>query len=920
MPAGTQHRAPALACLFTIGTTLLTGPVLAQTSAPVTPAKPAEIEEIVVTGIRASLTRSLDVKRDSGTIVDAITAEELGKFADRNVAESLGHIAGVSVRRTRGAEGQFVSIRGLGQGFSVVTLNERILPTDNSGREFSFDVLPSEMISGAEVYKAVEATQLEGSIGGGVNLWSARPFDSAGLTTLGSVEADYNDLADSTGYKLTGVVSNRFADDTIGGLLSIAYSERDLRTDNLREYFIVGEREIDAGADFNGNGLIDDDGESYVYPTFYSPGVVLGKRKRLGVSGALQFRPRESLDVTIDGLYSHYDTPTKNYAESNYLGPNDEGNSRFLDESIQVDANNVVTNFAIDDLVAEVLTSEEPRTVDTYQFGANVQWQASERLQLAVDSYWASATRDSAGKERFVVAGIPGSTGIFATRPGELPDFDITIPGDRPLSDATFNDYRSHFIGIFGADVQDDIYGAKVDATWELSGDTINSLQFGVNYSQRDKQLGQVENVSTSCTFCGYPFTFGEINADIFRSLPVSGLLSQQGGNFPRNFATFNIDEYLAALALAENNPNVLDPATNLPYPTGTATQIVEPLPVQSFDIGERTMGVYVQLNLEHENWRGNLGLRLINTDVSSRGAVDQIVSITKQPNETANYDVVRSPATPVSGGGDYTRLLPSLNVGYDLTDTLRLRFAASQAISRPSIDQLSAASNDNAETGDFTKFNFGNPSLRPTEAKQADLSLEWYFAPGSTLSGAVFYKDIKNFITTGVDQEEIAGQTFTVITVNNGDSGDVKGLEITYQQLFDSGFGLGSGVTWTDSSARFGEIRGELEDVTPFSFDGSVLYEKDRISAKVSYSYDDARTAQLDGFVEGLSVIADSYEELSFSVSYRVTDSVAVYVEGSNLLDETERRFNTYRNVPAFYEENGRSWFFGVRGKWGAE
>ena len=126
--------------------------------------------------------------------------------------------------------------------------------------------------------------------------------------------------------------------------------------------------------------------------------------------------------------------------------------------------------------------------------------------------------------------------------------------------------------------------------------------------------------------------------------------------------------------------------------------------------------------------------------------------------------------------------------------------------------------------------------------------------------------------------------------------------------------------MTWTDSSARFGEIRGELEDVTPFSFDGSVLYEKDRISAKVSYSYDDARTAQLDGFVEGLSVIADSYEELSFSVSYRVTDSVAVYVEGSNLLDETERRFNTYRNVPAFYEENGRSWFFGVRGKWGAE
>ena len=171
--------------------------------------------------------------------------------------------------------------------------------------------------------------------------------------------------------------------------------------------------------------------------------------------------------------------------------------------------------------------------------------------------------------------------------------------------------------------------------------------------------------------------------------------------------------------------------------------------------------------------------------------------------------------------------------------------------------------------------------------------------------------------ITTGIDQEVIAGQTFSVVTVDNGDSGKVKGLELTAQYLHDSGFGFAGNVTATKSSARFGEISGKLEDVTPLSVNLSVLYEQGPISAKVTYSYDKGRTVQLDGFVEGLSVHGDSYEDLSFSASYDLTDRVEVFVEGSNLLDETVRQFNTHRNVPAFYEENGRSFFFGMRARY---
>lgn len=887
-------------------------PAMPAISQEAPPAGDAYLDEIIVTGVRASLARSIDAKRDAATVIDSISAEELGKFPDRNVADSLGNVPGISVRRTRGAEGQNVSIRGLGQGFSIVTLNERILPTDGAGREFAFDVLPSEMISGADVYKGVQASLMEGGIGGAINLRSARPFDYKEFTAFGSIEGEYNDLSDKYGKKVTGVVADTFANDTIGALVSVSWSKRKIRTDNLREYHITAEHETDNGVDFNGNGAIDEDSPGYVYPDFYSPGTVIGTRERLGITGALQFQPADNFELTIDGLYSNYDTPTRNYAQSNFIEA-----SRFRPGSIKVDQNNVVTDFIIDDLVAEAVSYEEPRSVDTMLFGANAVWNATDALDIVFDGYWGKASRNGAGKERFFVAGVTDASGAFIARDGAMPDFLITLPDGRPLSEAGNDDYRAHYLGITGQDVDDRVYGTKLDTIYSFTDGILDKLKVGISYNDRNKRYDQYGNAATECSFCGYPFTFGEIGADLVRPLPVGDLLKGQKGNFPRHFASFDNQAYLEALRRAENNPAIINPNTGEPYPVGYADQLVARLPGESFDISEKTYAAYSQLDLQSGPWSGNLGLRLIHTKVRSNGAIDQIISITKQPNQTANYDVVRSEATPVSGGGKYTKLLPSLNIAYDIQDDLRLRFAAAQVMSRPSMDQLSPASSDNAETGDFTKYNYGNPDLKPTEANQADISLEWYFAPNSMLAGALFYKDIKNFITTGIDQEVIAGQTFSVVTVDNGDSGKVKGLELTAQYLHDSGFGFAGNVTATKSSARFGEISGKLEDVTPLSVNLSVLYERGPISAKVTYSYDKGRTVQLDGFVEGLSVHGDSYEDLSFSTSYDLTDRVEVFVEGSNLLDETVRQFNTHRNVPAFYEENGRSFFFGMRARY---
>src|SRR6187402_1578818 len=203
---------------------------LAQT-APATSSEAENMQTVVVSGVRASMTKSVELKRDAGTVQDSISAVELGKFPDDNVADSLSHITGVAISRTAGGEGQKVSVRGLGPEYTLTTFNGRILATDGAGRDFAYDVLPADVISGADVIKGAQASLTEGAIGGLVNLRSASPFDQTGQQIIGRLEGDKNMMSELDGYKFSGVYSNTFADDTFGVLLGAVFAEREDRTD-----------------------------------------------------------------------------------------------------------------------------------------------------------------------------------------------------------------------------------------------------------------------------------------------------------------------------------------------------------------------------------------------------------------------------------------------------------------------------------------------------------------------------------------------------------------------------------------------------------------------------------------------------------------------------------------------------------------
>jgi TonB-dependent receptor len=937
---------PRLLCLWTALALAFGLPTLAQNAAPSRSASGqdvdgATLEEITITGVRGSLMRSVEAKRHAATIIDAISAEELGKFPSRNVADALINIPGVTVERTSGGEGQRITIRGLGGDFNITTLNGRILAVEDSGREFSFDVLPSEMIAGADVYKAVRAQNLEGTLGGAVDLLTARPFDYKGLHLAGSVEGEYGDLPGKWGKKISGVVSNTFDDGRMGALLTVSYSKRATRTDNLHEISSTSGTEQDWNVDFNRSGIVGDTDQAFIFPQFYSVGTILGDHKRLGVSGSFQFKPNDRVLLTLDGMYSHYDASTQNYASSNHVTPREDQEAatladptalKWLPGSIQADANGVVTNFSMTNLVAEVLDDTNARAINTRLFGANLKWDLTDRLQVAGDAYLSEAARNSGGLDRFVVAGIIDATGVFATRNNGLPDLNITIPGGRTLEQATNADYRPHYIGIYGDNLKDRINSGKLDGKLVLDWQNAKALRFGVNFTDRRKSSLQIDNNDTACQFCGYPFTFADIGASVVEPLPVSGLLRDLPGNFPRNFATFDIDTYLNSLLRAEQNPSLVIycPPANSPcppgqltqYPAGYSRQVLAPDLPASFDVDEKTTAAYFQLELAGKRWRGDAGLRLVHTKVLSTGYSKLPVSVTKLP-ASADYTVVFTDPEAVRGGGSYTKALPAVNFAYDIRPDLTLRLAASKVLSRPSLVELTPASDwSNWESGSFVTYFLGNPDLKPTDSTQWDASLEWYLSSRSYVSMALFYKDLKNFVT-GATVEKVfhdpSGQdyTYTENDIVNGDSGTIRGAELAGQYLFDNGFGVVANLTTTSSTSVFGGVNGRLPGVIPHSYNLKLLYEKHGWSNQLSYSYTSKFTHDLDSpYIAGLPIISDEYKDLSATFSYEFGKHLTAYLEGSNLLNNADFRFSTYRNVPAYYEAWGRAYFVGLRAR----
>ena len=882
---------------------------------------PATLDTVVVTGVRGSMARAIELKRESGTVQDSISALELGKFPDDNVADSLSHITGVSISRTAGGEGQKVSVRGLGPEYTLTTFNGRILATDGAGRDFAYDVLPADVISGADVVKGAQASLSEGAIGGLINLRSASPFDQDGQQGVIRLEGDRNQMSELDGHKFSATYSNLFADNTLGVLLGVVYGKRKDRTDIAGndggwsrnadpndESWLWGNT-WGGAIDPNGNGELDEDEYGLIAPGQFRVGSILEEKKRRALSAKIEWRPSNSFKLTLDGLKTRLDSPQVGYQQSYYplFAP-----GRWSDMTIQ---NGIVTGFTMDNpdpemrLNPELLNMTEHRVVDTDLYGANAEWKVSDDLTLTGDVYRSTSKRYSGGQDTYVVLRMnqPNVARIELSG-GAVPNVTALFDDGRQLADGLANgqfggsDFNTHYMELRGDNIVDEIIGGTLGGKWYVGRFAMDDLHFGVTATDRKKTRDLINNTLNGGAdyYSGdNAINVGALGGNVLsHSFTLPNFMRGVNADFPRTFLAFDVPNYLNQLAAYNGNAR---PGGGT-YDFANAAPQWNPL--ESYRVSEDTKAAYVQADFSGERWSADVGVRFVKTRTTAEAWDAPILSITENGafNYTANY----AEPTAIRQDGDYSYVLPAGNFTWRFTDDLQLRLGAAKTMARPPVDKL-APTNTTASVswGEFTQIYGGNVDLKPYEAKQGDVSLEWYFSENSIFNVAVFYKRIENQLTTSWEPGQDIGvgpivdadgnpittgpTLFNVMRPINGDYAKVRGIEAGLQHFWENGFGFRAQYTRNWSKSFVGDQERPLEGIAPSVYSLGLMYEKGPWSLG-------ATADRTDGFVTAINVLGEGYNEqadaitwLTAHVSYRFNDRFSLSLEGRNLLDEAQ-------------------------------
>ena len=885
------------------------------------------LEEVVVKGFRGSLDRSLATKRNASSVVDSIAAEDIGKFPDQNVAEALQRITGVSISRTNG-EGSQVTVRGFGPEFNEVRVNNRLMATTTGGRDFDFQLLPSELISGADVIKAPTASLPEGSIGAQVNLRTIRPLSNPGLSSTVALRARYNDLAEESSPELTGIFSNTFANDTIGAAIGFTYSESENRIDltgGVRSSVFDGRN-----GDVNGDPILDESGNPVQVTDLRFPGrqefrVEQESRERLGITAAIDWDVSDTVSNTVDFLYSDFDRQGRGFG---IQAPLQSG----AFSGVTASANNTVLTGTTTPQRFDVLQIDQGSDSETFLIGFNSR---AEFDGFLVNGDFSYSKSDTTTNRSDLVPQIGSGNGTddlgtisFDGRTSDVLGVTTTIDVADP------GNIRAHWNALQRDELEDEISELRLNGLKELSFNNLESVEAGVFYTDRTLVTDHFEtdgNLNCIVT-CGSGL---DLPDGVFGVLPFDDYLSEESGNFPRSFVTISdVQGYFDAV----NQLKGVDAFTPVLSPRASSR------------VDETTAGAYVQLNFESGDsagipWSGNIGLRYASTDVTSSGFSQSIVAVRRNdpdnPNATALL-VDFSDVAPVTRVNRYNDLLPSANLKLEISDNLLLRFAAAQTITRPTVNALGVA--ESFQTSNIENFGVvsGNPELTPYEVTQWDVSLEYYADNGSGYSLALYGRDIDTFI----DEATILEDSGFMLESNfgppipleqartaqqNRNGGRITGAEVAATVFLDflpgwaSGFGLQANYTYADAEDDGAPVN-ELPAVTPTSFgvegfaensfNVTGFYDKDELQVRLAYNWrDDFLLSRRGSRSFGLPEVVDSFGQLDMSASYQVTDTWAFTFEGINLTDERGFITEDVRERVSLIAYSGRRFLLGIRG-----
>ena len=893
----------------------------AQTAEPntTTPAGTAatNLDTVQVTGIRRGIENAIAIKQDATSVVEVISAEDIGKLPDVSIAESLGRLPGLAAQRVAG-RAQVISVRGLSPDFATTLLNGREVVSTGDNRSVEFDQYPSELVNGVTVYKTPDAALIGQGLSGTIDMQTVRPLSFAERVIAISGRYQKSSLGkaanvDPYGNRFSASYIDQFFDNTLGIAVGYAHSDMPIQENQVGLYEPWTTEHTDNG-----------DRPGLAPGTVFSDGIKAlrrtGNNKRDGVMATVQFRPSNVWTSTLDAFHTEAEQiDTANQFELNLSNYNGNYTPGLLISNPQVNADGSFAGGVASGVYPLVRGMYNTRKDKIDAFGWNNEFNF-ERVKVVADVNYSKATRDELNLENNLqltpmpqldtVGVVVKPNGFSQIRPG----LDYSNPDALFLTNTI---YGSGYGKV--PQVEDRLKGARLQATFALPEAMrwFADVDVGVNYADRRKQKTQPEG-SILLGAQGDANIAGDLQ---YRpvNLGFAGL-----GYIPAWNVPAAVDRYM-----------VFAPTDELSY-----------LVSKAWTVQEKITTAWLRANINTDigavGVRGNIGVQMQHTDQSS------------QSNYWDGSQPAGSNVRPFSGGRTYNDWLPSMNLVFMFPHQQTLRFAAAKQVARPRVDQMRSALEFGVDTATGKPgASGGNPLLDPWRATALDLSYEKYFGEKAYVAAALFYKQLKTYIYTQSQDNYDFSQfvadyvppvgsppavtTGTFTAPENGKGGSLRGLELTASFPLDMftpalrGFGIQASATFNDSdvSIRDPESASSVGD-GPISLPGlskrvynlTAYYERSGFEARVSQRRRSDFIGEIGNFNGNRTlryVVGENVTDAQ--ISYTFADSSSLHgltllLQGSNLTNEPYRTYAGSKDRPLEYMEWGRTYMLGVNYK----
>lgn len=859
--------------------------------------------EIVVNGYIASLAKARDLKRDSNIMKDVIVAEDMAKFPELNLAESIQRLPGVAINREAG-EGRRITLRGLGPDFTRVQLNGMEVlgnvdsAMDSRGqrsrdRAFDFNIFASELFSRVEVEKSYQASQAEGGMAGTVGLFTAKPLEQKqGLTGAISAKLGTNSYTKDAQPRVAAMLSQNWG-DRFGILLSVAYSKRKTEEQGYNTYSpsqlsakqIAGY--LDKGLDIS--ALTADQQTKFksgdlVFASGNRLSVWDARQERLGLTLATQWRPSDNLLFTIDGLHGEFTTHRDEYHLA--TRPDNTSGSVIFDtgskiNSIHWDSTNFVDAISVD---KATYASEHRRSLNKNKFNQIAltgKWEASDSLTFDGHVGYEDSKYTTPYDDKLYLRAQGGMTTTYdadGTGATNAYRWNTTDPANYTFKEFYFREFWNK------TSLKEGVGNAA------LKLNDVFTLRAGGSYRRYETSGSEIYNDGQFHAVTGTPVT---PYAVVFSQNKAASWIT---GDYAKAFATYNAAHTVAGATDIEN----------------------------TYKVTESTTAGYGQLEWNAPvggmRLRGNIGLRAYSTDLDSTGYVTNSNDTPIGTNVTSAH---------------YSGVLPTLNATLEVTPSFLIRVAAAKNINRPGLSSVAASGSANADNGKITA-SIGNPNLKPYKDNSVEASAEWYFGKIGLVSLGVFHKDISNLVasqtllnvpysSTGLPTSMVPGATPNTIVAEftqpmNLAKAYVTGVEMAAQTNFTflpapfDKLGMAANLTVLDSNAPYKGVNNPIPGLSNTNANATVYYETKRwgIRGSMNYrssylrtAYDGKNAASKDGFDGTVYVDAAAF--------FNVTDRVRLTLDAINLTNETEVQYNSIYHRLHNETRSGTTFFAGI-------